>query len=168
MSLTTFPLTRRAALATVSAGLTAAAAGCQWGPPSTVDAPAGEADADTALVKDVTSAVAAQARLVTDTSAAHTALTTSLAPLSTLHSAHLAALTSKAVTAPAVAPAPTPEAALTTVRSGEASLQRILTTAAQDAASGPLARTLASMAAGVAMHLAALPSQVSPEAEGAA
>ncbi len=168
MSVTTFPFTRRTALAAASVGVAAAAAGCQWGPPSTVDAPAGKADADAAQVGSLKEAIAAQARLVADSSAAHAALATALAPLTSLHSAHLAALTSTPVTAPAVAPAATPEAALAAVRTGEAALQRTLTSAALAVTSGPLARTLASMAAGIAMHVTVVPATVAAPATGGA
>lgn len=136
----------------------ASTAGCQWGPPSSVAAPAAKRDADATTVSQLTTAIATQAQLVADTATKHVGLATTLAPLTAMHRAHLAVLTKEPVTAAAAAVPPSPDAALSAVRRGEAALQRSLTAGAQHAASGPLARALASMAAGVAMHLAAAPT----------
>ena len=154
---TAFTVSRRAALGGATA-LVAATAGCQWGPPSTVSAPAAKRDADAATVEALVSAIAAQARLVADVATTHVGLTTAMAPLTALHKAHLAVLADTPPEAPAVMVPARPDAALTAVRRGEAGLQRSLTAGALDAASGPLARSLASMTAGVAMHLAATPA----------
>jgi hypothetical protein len=154
---TVITVSRRAALGSATAAV-AATAGCQWGPPATVSAPAAKRDADTATVDRLVTTIATRARLVADVATTHVGLATALAPLTTLHQAHLAVLTDAPPTAPSVMVPGRPDTALTAVRRGEADLQRALTAGAQQAASGPLARTLASMAAGVAMHLAATPS----------
>lgn len=154
---TVITVSRRAALG----GATAAAAattGCQWGPPASVSPPAEKRDADASTVDWLVTAIAAQARLVADVATTHVGLATALAPLSALHQAHLAVLSTEPPAAPAVTVPVRPDAALAAVRRGEATLQRSLTAGARTAASGPLARSLASMAAGVAMHLAAAPS----------
>ncbi|MDO7869232.1 hypothetical protein [Nocardioides jiangxiensis] len=159
---TVITVSRRSAVrgATLLGGAAVAAtvAGCQWGPPTSVAAPAAKRDADATTVDQLTTAIAAQAQLVADTATRHVGLATTLAPLTAMHRAHLAVLTKDPVTAAAVAVAPSPDAALSAVRRGEATLQRSLTAGAQGAASGPLARAIASMAAGVAMHLAAAPT----------
>jgi hypothetical protein len=154
---TVITVSRRAALGSASLAV-AATAGCQWGPPTSVAAPSGKRDADASTVDGLVTGIAAQAQLVHDVATTHVGLATALAPLTALHQAHLAVLSDKAVTAPAVAVPPQPDAALAAVRRGEADLQRALIAGAQKVASGPLARSLASMAAGVAMHLAAAPS----------
>lgn len=158
MSETALPLSRRAALGGATAALATTAAGCQWGPPASVDAPAAKRDADAATVDQLRTAIAAQARLVADVSTTHVGLATSLAPLATLHAAQLRVLSDAETTGAAVVVPARPDPALAAVRRGEVALQRSLTSAAQAAASGPLARTLASMAAGVAMHLSAVPA----------
>lgn len=159
---TVLPLSRRAAVRGVallgSAAVVATATGCEWGPPSSVDAPAEKRDADATMVEELTRSIATQARLVTDVAARHVGLATSLAPLTALHTAHLGVLTDDAVDGAAVTVPAKPDPALAAVRRGEVALQRALTRGAQDAASGPLARMLASMAAGVAMHLSAVPT----------
>lgn len=158
----TVPVSRRAAVRGAallgSTAVVTATAGCRWGPPSSVDAPAAKRDADASAVEELTQAIATQARLVADVSAAHVGLATSLAPLTALHTAHLGVLTDESLAGAAVTVPPKPDPALAAVRRGEVALQRALTRAAQRAASGPLARTLASMAAGVAMHLSAVPT----------
>lgn len=154
---TVITVSRRVALGGATAAV-AATAGCQWGPPSSVSAPPAKRDADATTVAALVSAIAAQARLVSNVAAAHVGLATPLAPLTALHQAHLAVLTDKTPTAPVVVVPPQPEAALSAVRRGEADLQRSLIAGAQKVASGPLARSLASMAAGVAMHLTAAPA----------
>ncbi len=85
-----------------------------------------------------------------------------LAGLQAMHEAHLALLDQVGTGSDAV---PTgvpitpdgPAAALTQVRGAEASHQRMLGRTSVRAASGAFARMLASMGAGVAAHLAALP-----------
>lgn len=154
---TVITVSRRMALGGATAAV-AATAGCQWGPPASVDPPAAKRDADADTVEGLVTAIAAQARLVADVATTHVGLATALAPLTALHQAHLAVLSDEPSTAPAVTVPARPDTALAAVRRGEAGLQRALTAGARTAASGPLARTLASMAAGVAMHLAATPS----------
>lgn len=164
---TVITVSRRAALGGATAAVVATA-GCQWGPPASVSAPAEERDADATTVDGLVTAIAAQAQLVADVATAHVGLATALAPLTALHQAHLAVLTDKVPVAPAVTVPSRPDTALAAVRRGEAGLQRSLTAGAQHAASGPLARSLASMAAGVAMHLAATPTPRSASKGGQA
>ena len=78
-----------------------------------------------------------------------------------LHRAHLPLLDAD-VPAAAAAPAAPGRTRLAQVRAREEALQRLLADAAVSVASGPLARLLASMSAGVAQHLAVLPTPPSP------
>jgi hypothetical protein len=74
-----------------------------------------------------------------------------------LHTAHLAALDRAAGATPSPSPSAEPPAERTTrplLRRHEAGAQRELAHLAQEAASGALARLLASMSAGIAAHLA--------------
>lgn len=160
---TTITLTRRAALGGLAVATVAGTAACQWGPPAAVDPPAEKADADATTVSGLTAAIAAQARLVADVATTHVGLATALAPLTAMHLAHLRTLSTDEVTGAATTIPAGPDAALSAVRRGELALQRSLTAGARGAASGPLARTLASMAAGVAMHLSALPTPKAPK-----
>lgn len=164
---TVITVSRRAALGGATVAV-AATAGCQWGPPDSVSAPAAKRDADATAVDHLVTEIAAQARLVADVVTTHVGLATALGPLTALHRAHLAVLTDHAPAAPSVMVPARPDAALAAVRRGEAGLQRSLTASARKAASGPLARSLASMAAGVAMHLAAAPTPRSASKGGQA
>lgn len=156
-------ISRRATFggAALTAGLAATLGACRWGPPDEIAQDDDKKDADEALLDDVRRQVAARTTLAEQTATLHVGLATALAPVIELHRAHAKALgpTTGATdsTGPLVVP-PDANAALALVRAQEAALQTELTSAASSAASGPLARTIASMAAAVAMHLATLPT----------
>lgn len=145
------------------AGLTSASlAGCEWGPPDQVSAPAAKQDSDDTLAANSALRILDTIRSLEGAQSQFPALAATLTPFLALHRTHLAALdpankvTSEVLGNPSSASA---AAALTGARSAELGLQRYLTAHAQSATSGQLARTLASMAAAVAQHLAVAPVQ---------
>ncbi len=146
---------RRAVLVplTVSA---AALAGCRWGPESASEQVASGAtppprDADQQLVDRAVTAISDTAAVVSSAIGQRPRLRQGLAGFSTLHEAHLRHLGAPAgEPAPESRPAPTMAAVLT----AERKLQDTLVDLAGQSGSGQLARSLASMAAGVAQHLA--------------
>lgn len=172
--------TRRALLAGVGAvALTVPLAACdlpgtEGTDPSTDDRTerTPEPDLDLALVQEAANGTQGALALVTATAAAHPALDARLAPLLACHRAHLEALgrsgegtASPSPTAPPSASpdvAPRAARALRQVVSHETFHAGRLTTAAQEAESGALARLLVTMGAGVHMHLAALEEGVAP------
>lgn len=172
-------ISRRATFGGVAltAGIAATLGACRWGPPEEIAPDDDKRDADEALLGVVRRQVAARGTLAEQTATQHVGLATTLAPVIAMHQAHATALgtnLSASDTPPPSPPSPSssgtatdstplavpPEAnaALAQVRAQEAALQTELADGAEQAASGPLARTLASMAAAVAMHLATLPS----------
>lgn len=166
MTLSSRPLSRRTTLAAAPLLL---AAGCRWGPPdetnpsatshprATVEEPASDDD----QVMAASTAIRATEAFVSATSAAHVGLSTPLATLLTLHTEHLALLEATGDVETPQPPVPARSgAALTAVRRRERALQETLVTLATEVSSGTLARTLASMAAGVAQHLRRLPASV--------
>lgn len=158
-------ISRRATFGGVAltAGLAATLGACRWGPPDEIAPDDDKRDADEALLGAVRRQVAARGTLAEQTAVTHVGLATALAPVIELHRAHAKALgEGEPGSAPAeptsqVVPADA-NAALAEVRAQETALQTELASAAGRAASGPLARTIASMAAAVAMHLATLPT----------
>ncbi|WP_162602252.1 hypothetical protein [Nocardioides daejeonensis] len=146
-------LSRRGAV--VAVPLTLALAGCRWGPEADG---AGEPvsgttppppDADRVLVDQATALIGDTAALVAAAVAARPRLGQQLAAFATLHDAHLRHLAATPVTTSAG------EArALAGVLKAERRLQEGLIDLAGRAGSGILARSLASMAAGVAQHVA--------------
>jgi hypothetical protein len=134
-------------------------------PTPTSGAPADpSAEADLALLDEARELVVAALAAVTSVRRAVPALRAALGPLRRLHAAHLETLDEAGpasdggpgASLPAVGDA---AGALTGLRRDELRLQRRLAAMAVPAASGPFARMLASMSAGVAAHLAALPEQ---------
>ena len=96
---------------------------------------------------------------VSAASLAHIGLSTPLARLVALHAEHRALLGSgPAAALPERSIPATSGATLSAVRRREQALQQTLVTLANEVSSGTLARTLASMAAGVAQHLRQLPT----------
>lgn len=169
-------ISRRATFGGVAltAGIAATLGACRWGPPEEIAPDDDKRDADEALLGVVRRQVAARGTLAEQTATQHVGLATALAPVIAMHQAHAKALGTNPSASGSPSPNPSssgtatdstplavpPEAnaALAQVRAQEAALQTELADGAEQAASGPLARTLASMAAAVAMHLATLPS----------
>ena len=145
-----------------------ALAACDIDPPARQDPsgePVAEPPEDSALVASVVAAVIATTAVVTTASDASEALATRLAGLAQAHAAHLDLLVGAvpdaevpAVESPAVPALPGP--ALVAVRRSELRLLRTLGESCVDAASGDLARVLASMAASVSQHVATLSPEV--------
>jgi len=141
-----------------------AASACEIDPPLREDAsgkPVAAPPEDSALVASVVAAVSAAADLVAAASAVAPALASRLDILGRAHAAHLdllvGAVPDADVPTPGAAPVPArPARALADVRRSEQRLLRTLRDACVDAASGDLARVLASMAASVSQHLAIL------------
>lgn len=161
------PLSRRTTVGSaLLAPLTLAA--CDIDPPVRQDTsgePVAEPPEDSALVASVVAAVVAATGVVTAASDVSPALATRLTGLAQAHAAHLDLLVGAVpdaevpvVEAPAVPARPGP--ALVAARRSEQRLLRTLRESCVDAASGDLARVLASMAASVSQHIATL----SPEA----
>lgn len=135
---------------------------------------AAEPDPDLALVEAAATRTDEVLALLAATTAAHPRLDARLAPLAASHRAHLDALgrtgtdtdsgtpsgtepeTETGTADPPRAVPPNPARALRQVVARETAHAGQLTTAAQGAESGALARLLATMGAGVHMHLAAL------------
>ena len=118
----------------------------------------GDIEVDDALVDATAERIAVQlAVLAAVTDGAHQ-LRRTLAPLVEMHEAHAAQLPeAEAVEQPRLGR--NPRSLWGTVRSTEGRLVEELARAAEDARSGTLARLFASMSAGTAAHLAALPAQ---------
>jgi hypothetical protein len=122
---------------------------------------------DDALVDEVSTQIDARLALVAAVSDRSPWLARPLVPLARTHEAHRRQL-------PAGEPTPVPEvprdpaAQWAQLRRQEAALVRALGQAAGDARSGTLARLFASMSAGTAAHLAALPEQPPTRRGGAA
>ena len=157
MSLPDPRLTRRVAASAVPLTISATVlAGCRWGPETDTDEVASGTtppprDADAELVDRAITAISATATVVAGATATRPALRKPLAGFSTLHEAHLRHLEAEPETGAADDDAPR---RLPGVLAAERELQDTLIGLADDAGSGRLARSLASMAAGVAQHLA--------------
>ncbi|KRF17900.1 hypothetical protein ASG90_06115 [Nocardioides sp. Soil797] len=139
------------------------AAGCRWGPAdessTTPEPDAPKAIPDSEQVEAAVAAIAEVQDFVEAASAKHIGLSEPLAELTSLHTAHLALLDpDRAAGTTDVAVPGTSGAALAAVRRREATLQSTLSGLAADVSSGPLARTLAAVAAGVAQHRQLLPT----------
>ena len=132
-------------------------------PAPTTGAPADPStEADLALLDEARLIVASALATVTSVRRAVPALRSPLAPLRRLHATHLETLdeagpASGEDTMDSLSAAGDAAGALERVRRDELRLQRRLAAMAVAAASGPFARMLASMSAGVAAHVADLP-----------
>ncbi len=150
---------RRTAIGGALAGL-AAVSGCDLGAadespePAAPSATTAPADPDTALVSTVRTELLELEALVTAAGAARPRLAVDLADLAALHEAHLAALPDgeESVEDPAVTG--TVDQVRVQVGRRELQGQRRLAEWSVAAQSGALARLLASMSAGIAVHLA--------------
>ena len=156
------PLSRRTAVGSALVAPLALAA-CDIDPPARDDAspaspqPPEDAELVTSVVVELVRAEGVLA------AAAATGLTARLAPLAAAHAAHRQVLVGAVADAelPDASPARVPDApdrALAAVRRSEQQLLRQLREACIGAASGDLARVLASVAASTAQHSAALPA----------
>ncbi|MDO9455392.1 hypothetical protein [Nocardioides sp.] len=106
---------------------------------------------DAAVVSEVLAAIALAHRTARANIRAHRDLAGRLRPIEALHQTHADELGDLPRTTGRVSdPGETPAQAMARVDRGEARLQRVLVGAATSVASGALAQTLASMAAGVA------------------
>lgn len=117
-----------------------------------------EPDADVILAEDAAYAIATAQVLIDRVRRRFPRLRDRLQPLARMHRAHLEVLEppdDRSVPAPD--PGSAPAEALIRVRTAEQALQQTLASAAVEAQSGGLARLLASTAASVSQHLAALP-----------
>jgi hypothetical protein len=122
------------------------------------------AEADLALLDDARALVATALATVTGVRRAIPGLRPDLVPLRRLHATHLDALDEAGPSSAEGEADPLPvagdaAAVLADLRRHELGLQRRLASMAVASASGSFARMLASMSAGVAAHLAALPEQ---------
>lgn len=158
MSVPPLVASRRTTVAAGLAGLVALS-GCDLDPgpdePTSEQTTAPPVDADSELVEQVRTRILAALGAVATVRSEGRKLRQTLRPLADLHGAHLAALDSEGLDEDLLhlgEPGP----GLARVRAAETTLQRQLTTAAIRAESGALAKLLASMAAAVAQHLAAL------------
>ena len=141
-----------------------AVSACDIDPPLREDAsgsPVPEPPEDSALVVTVVAALSRAADVVTAASGIAPALAVGLDGLARAHAAHLdllvGAVPDAEVPSPATASVPRrPAPALAAVRRSEQRLLRTLRDACVAAASGDLARVLASMAASVSQHVATL------------
>ncbi len=155
------PLTRRAAVGTALA-TPVLLAGCDIDPPARGDgaAPAtAPPPEDSALVASVVAALVLARSVLEAATLADPDLTSRLDSLATAHAAHLDVLLGAvpdAATTPSAPPVVTAPAALTAVRRSEQRLLREVRRGCVDAASGDLARVLASVAASTAQHAATL------------
>lgn len=139
------------------------ASGCRWGPAAEDTTPAEETAApavpDEEQVNAAVNAIGQSNNTVRVIANHHPSLAKPLAALTSMHDAHLALLTQDGdefATLTTTAKQ-SPAAALKDVRREELRLQRTLVHLAGEVSSGTLARTLASMAAGVAQHRQVLP-----------
>lgn len=165
------PLSRRTTVGSallLPLALPLSVSACDIDPPVRQDAsgePVAEPPEDSALVASVVAAVVAASGVVASASAASPGLSERLADLARAHAAHLDLLLGAVPDADEpVAATPTvparPERALGAVRRSEQRLLRILRASCVDAASGDLARVLASMAASVSQHVTTLAPEV--------
>lgn len=143
------------------------ATACDIDPPArdTDDGATPQPPEDSALVAAVAAAVTDAAATVAAASEVAPALATRLTPLAQAHAAHLELLLgaipdAEVPTAEALGVPGRPPAALAAVRRSEQSLLRTLRESCVAAASGDLARVLASMAGSVSQHVAALAPEV--------
>jgi hypothetical protein len=158
-------LSRRTTLGSALAAPIVLAA-CDIDPPprtSGTSAPTLEPPEDSDLVATVVGELVRAQAVLEAASAAVPALGPRLAPVATAHAAHLDVLVGAVPQAdvPTATPPPVParpEAALTAVRRSEQRLLREVRTGCIGAASGDLARVLASVAASTSQHAAALAS----------
>ena len=155
------PLTRRTAVGSALVTPVVLAA-CDIDPPSAEGEPAtAPPPEDSALVASVVAELLAARSVIEAATLSVPDLTPRLTPLAEAHAQHLDVLLGAVPDAeatpsapPTVSPAPGP--ALTAVRRSEQRLLRTVRRGCADAASGDLARVLASVAASTAQHAAAL------------
>lgn len=147
--------------------LGATATACDIDPPvrDTDSAATPEPPEDSALVASVVAAVTDAAATLAAASEVSPAVATRLAPLAQAHAAHLERLLgaipdAEVPTAEALGVPGRPPAALAAVRRSEQALLRTLRESCVAAASGDLARVLASMAGSVSQHVGALAAEV--------
>jgi hypothetical protein len=161
------PLSRRTTLGSALAAPLALAA-CDIDPPARDDDPAGATPPppeDSELVAAVVAALVDAGAVLAAATAAVPALDPRLEPLLAAHTAHRDLLagavadTELPTAAPATVP-PQPLPALRAVRRSEQQLLRIVRDSCLGAASGDLARVLASVAASTSQHVAALTPEV--------
>lgn len=163
------PLSRRTTLGSALAAPVGLAA-CDIDPPSRDDrssAATPPPPEDSELVATVVAALVEAGAVLAAATAAVPALDAQLEPLAAAHTAHRDLLAGAVPDAelPTPAPAtvpPQPQPALRDVRRSEQRLLRTLRDGCLGAASGDLARVLASMAASTSQHVAALTSEVAP------
>lgn len=150
-------VTRRTTIVGALAG-TAALAGCEADRrddgPAGRSAPAAGTDPDAALVATVTAELDELVALVAAAAARRPVLARDLAAFSALHQAHRATLPEGDTAPPRPRVTGTPRDVATQLLRREEQARRRLADWALDAESGALARLLASMSAGVAVHLA--------------
>lgn len=150
---------RTTLLALPAAASVTALAGCRWGPESNDDEVASGStpppvDADRQLVDRAVAAIATTGAIVGATVEQRPGLQEKLAGFATLHEAHLAHLGADAVATETETDGTEQPRRLAGVLRAERDLQDQLIGLSMSAGSGRLARSLASMAAGVAQHLA--------------
>lgn len=150
------PTSRRTAIAlAISAPLVLAA--CELDPPSAVptEGPTAEPLPDAEVVASARKAILLMVASVEAASVRHPQLSAGLEPWLTLHAAHLAVLDDEAddVEVEGETPASRPAIARDRVIALEGSLAGTLADAARQAASGDLARALASMSAAVTQRV---------------
>jgi hypothetical protein len=149
------PTSRRTAIAlALSAPLALAA--CEFDPPSAVptETPTTEPLPDADVAASARGQIVQMVATVEATIEAHPRLRRELAPWLDLHSAHLAVLdVGDDQTATAATPPPTAAAARQIVIGAEGALAARLADSARQAASGDLARALASMSAAVTQRV---------------
>ena len=141
--------TRRTTLGAAGLALLATGCGASDGTRDDVDDP-DRGVVDEAVLLAATALASARA-----TGRRHPSLAGRVQPLVALHRAHLAALPEPSAAAVPAEPGGRPAAALARLTDLEGDTWRRLADLAVAAESGPLARLLASMAAGIAAHLAA-------------
>ncbi|EON23271.1 MULTISPECIES: hypothetical protein [Nocardioides] len=158
MSIPRAHTSRRTALAlALSAPL--ALASCELDPPSAEpsDAPTTEAPPDAEVVTSARTEILLTVALLEAVRAQHRPLRAETGSLLRMHAAHLAVLDdgTEPEAVEAESPAPTPELARDQVTAVESALSATLADAAGKAASGDLARALASMSAAVIQRVVA-------------
>lgn len=158
MSSLRVPTSRRTAL-TLALSAPLALAACDLDPPSATPSPSPTAAPlpDAEVVASATREILLTVALLEAVSARHRPLRADIRPLLALHAAHLEVLDdgSEDPAAAAALPADTPPLARTQVSDAESSLAATLADAARRAASGDLARALASMSAAVTQRVLA-------------
>jgi hypothetical protein len=162
------PLSRRTTLGSALAAPLVLAA-CDIDPPARDDGSAATPPPpeDAELVATVVAALVGAGAVLAAATAAVPALDARLEPLVAAHTAHRDLLAGAVpdTELPSAAPVTVPpqsEPALRAVRRSEQQLLRTLRDGCLGAASGDLARVLASMAASTSQHVATLTSEVSP------